>query len=274
MSNCSCKCSRCHEDEKFDAKAAFEKLSRRQIELADIVMRYMSEAGMKRPKRAESALMMAANVATIFGGESTDGFPDCCSVDSAQPCSGVLIHPRIVLTAAHCVSPAKVRLNSTTRNSGGELINVLIARRHPNFNSATGFFDIRVLVLQHASSVLPAPIAAAADLMNAGETTLVGFGRSEFGTGVKRVVTVNIDPNPDVDVFDPEREFVAGGDGQGTCDGDSGGPAYLHLNGQRRLAGLTSRSVGNNCGDGSIYTRVDVHLDFIRDVAAQGGIIF
>lgn len=267
-----CQCSNCRQKEAFDAKAAFEELSRRQTELGDIMMRYMTEASLKRSRRAENALEMATAVSLIFGGEPTSEFPECCSVAGTDNCSGVLIHKRVVLSAAHCRNPATVRLNSTTRSSGGELINVLRSRRHPDYNPATNFFDIRVLILQRASTVLPVRMATPQQFLAAGQTTLVGYGRSEVGTGVKRTVTVEIDPEPDIDFFDLEREFRAGGDGQDTCSGDSGGPAYIRVGNGFRVAGLTSRGINGHCGDGGIYTRVDAHLDFIREVAGESGI--
>ena len=270
MSNCQC--SNCRQKDEFDARAAFEELSQRQAELADIVMQYMSEASLKRPKRAENARGMAVAVAKIFGGEPTVEFPECCSVAGGDNCSGVLIHPRIVLTAAHCRNPATVRLDSTTRSSGGELINVLRSRRHPDFNPATNFFDIRVLILQRASTVPPVRMATTQEFLNAGQTTLVGFGRSEIGTGVKRVTTVDIESDPDIDIFDPNREFAAGGNGQFACDGDSGGPAYIRIGNGFKVTGLTSRKITQNCADGGIFTRVDAHFAFIRDVAAGSGI--
>ena len=268
----SCECSSCHPKEKFDARAAFEELSRRQAELADFVMQYMSEASLKRPQRAENALGMVASIATIFGGVPTTEFPECCSVASTSPCTGVLIHQRIVLTAAHCVNPATVRLNAPIRNSGGELINVLRSRSHPDFNPSTGFFDIRVLILQRPSAVLPVRMATTQEFFNSQQTTLVGYGRSEVGTGVKRVVTVNIDHDPDIDFFDPDHEFKAGGNGRDTCGGDSGGPAYIRIGNTFKVVGLTSRGINGNCGNGGIYTRVDAHLDFIRDIAGESGI--
>ena len=77
--------------------------------------------------------------------------------------------------------------------------------------------------------------------------------------------------------FEGDLEFVAGGAGFDSCNGDSGGPAYIDVAGQRVVAGLTSRgteTARNPCGEGGIYTRVDVHLNFIRNVAANNNIAF
>ena len=69
-----------------------------------------------------------------------------------------------------------------------------------------------------------------------------------------------------------QNEIVAGGNGVDSCNGDSGGPAYVEVDGEVQLAGATSRATKNftqPCGDGGIYTRVDRYVDWIRQVAHQ-----
>ena len=133
----------------------------------------------------------------------------------------------------------------------------------------------------------PVRLATAAELGQALQTTLVGFGNDDVlstrGFGIKREVTVPITHpprgggNPDEGEeelgFESDFEIVAGGAGFDSCNGDSGGPAYIDVAGQRVVAGLTSRATStarNPCGEGGIYTRVDVHVDFIRAVANAG----
>jgi endonuclease G len=70
--------------------------------------------------------------------------------------------------------------------------------------------------------------------------------------------------------FESDYEFVAGGEGYDSCNGDSGGPAYIIVDGQRKVAGLTSRGIKSTfrpCGDGGIYTRPDAHKDFLDQIA-------
>jgi endonuclease G len=158
--------------------------------------------------------------------------------------------------------------------------------RHPLYLS-TGAHDISVMILRRRARVAPVRLATAAEIEQAQETTLVGFGNDDIlstrGFGIKREVTVPILQTAGEDDletelgFDQDLEFVAGGEGFDSCNGDSGGPAYITVGGERVVAGLTSRATEtarNPCGDGGIYTRVDVHEGFIRRIAANWNISF
>src|SRR6266404_5880196 len=71
--------------------------------------------------------------------------------------------------------------------------------------------------------------------------------------------------------YHSDLEFVAGGHSLDTCNGDSGGPAYINSGADFKVAGLTSRATADaveNCGDGGIYTRLDKQLDFVKAVAS------
>ena len=73
--------------------------------------------------------------------------------------------------------------------------------------------------------------------------------------------------------FDADLEFVAGRKqlGKDTCNGDSGGPAYIRIGNTWKLAGTTSRATEDathNCGDGGIYGRVDKHREWIDNILA------
>lgn len=287
-----------------DLRLAIGNLSRKYTELAEVVTRYMSEAGLQRDTRARNAAALAQRLARIVGGVETQAgqYPDCALIGRRFLngtvnwfCSGVLVHPRVVLTAGHCQSPSSsinvVALNAldVADLQGAELLGVRRVRVNPSYPRTIGN-DITVLVLRADSAVAPVPLARAEDFAEVEQTTLVGFGNSDVlstrGFGRQREVTVDIThvrrtPGDDLDDaeqtlgFESDREFTAGGGGFDSCNGDSGGPAYIDVGGERRVAGLTSRATEgftHPCGDGGIYTRVDTQRSFINQVLQDAGI--
>ena len=214
----------------------------------------------------------------IVGGEETKEFPDCCAVGSAAGyfCTGTLIAPTVVVTARHCTNVARVFLKGwDIRNpQDGETINVSKQFSHPNY-------DIRVLLLEKASSVKPRHVARGPEVGNPVQVLLVGFGTIDtdgrIGYGLKRMVRVSLVSLGCVSEADVTKygckqgkEIIAGHRGllKDSCHGDSGGPLYIKNSaGGYDLLGATSRGIGgteNNCGDGGIYVRVDQFLDWIK----------
>ena len=51
--------------------------------------------------------------------------------------------------------------------------------------------------------------------------------------------------------------------GVGSCSGDSGGPAFLKVNGQELLWGVTSRG-DQTCAQVGIYTMISPYMSFIK----------
>lgn len=297
---CSCKSS---DVEEFDAKRAFENLAWKNEQLATLVAQYMSQAGMDRTTRAANATNFAEEVfARIVGGQpvAVGGFPDCCLIGRQFPngterwfCTGVLVNKRVVLTAAHCHYPVDgsaqyvVALNTNGFNSNdfmnAEIINVRSVNIHPDYRTKMGH-DIAVLVLQDDSDTPPVTIATTKEINASVRTRIVGFGNSDIastvGFGTKREVEIPVTylrrkpgenfNQPESQLgFESDFEFVAGGNGKDSCNGDSGGPAYINVGGTNKLLGLTSRAFRNAvnpCGEGGIYTRVDKNMKFIKSV--------
>ncbi len=280
----------------------FEVLSTKFNQLADVMQQYISEAPLDRGVRNANAARLAKVVERIVGGSKTQegAYPECCLVGRLHPngfqewfCSGVLVAESLVLTAGHCIdrrptAPYLVALNAVNEDALGAA-DIIQARKvvvHPEYLSMR-IHDVACIVLAQSSRVAPVPIASAADMNSAFEVTLVGFGNCDYkstrGFGIQRKVSVDItairrSANGQLDEaeselgFESDYEFVAGGEGYDSCNGDSGGPAYVTLNGSKKVGGLTSRATKVAtlpCGDGGIYTRPDATMEFIRDVAGR-----
>jgi hypothetical protein len=192
---------------------------------------------------------------------------------SSTICSGVVVAPRTILTAQHCLCDLGLQ-------RGGDVIvgsSVGNGDRH-RIAGIRGYArrgcDKAAMVGQDLGLVfIEAPLAEYAEIvpMSALQARPVlwisGFGRTEQNTsGVKLRARVAVVSPSCTDPRDRNWRCVPGSEailtdrerGADSCFGDSGGPALLEVaDGRFDVVGIVSRGLpGTGCGKGGIYSLI------------------
>ncbi len=140
-------------------------------------------------------------------------------------CSGVVIAPDRVLTAAHCVvhAPPTIVVASVS-------VPVARCQLHPRFEAGSSAYDIAECILARPVSVRPIP--AATSSAGVGEDVLLaGYGQrgafDRMPATLRTVVTTAATAGP--------RALVVGTTDKTACMGDSGGPVLGRAGGGAEL---------------------------------------
>ena len=211
------------------------------------------------------------------------------NVFSAQFCSGVLIDKSWVLTAAHCVQGMSAQgiqvavgawdLTAFT----GSRTPVRSIRIHPQFSSTSLYNDIALVELSVPSSIQPITLFSGESVDNTPPSllgklvTVLGWGLADSATTLyfpKILRQVNLPVVADRYCNGSSSypiipgQFCAGYyyEGKDACEGDSGSPAVVQVDGRWVHAGIVS--AGFPCqwyyGYYGKYTRTSAYLAFIR----------
>lgn len=206
----------------------------------------------------------------IYGGEaakkcewpSTIGFGGC---------TGTLVHPKVVLYAAHCGKQKKVMFGETYRGAV-KTVPIKFCKINPKYRGISKGTDFAFCVLSEAvEGVTIAPIAYGCELEQikpGAKLWSVGFGETDRKvSGVKHEVQVSVNK-----LILNNREVIAGGDGKATCYGDSGGPTFIQLSdGSWRVMGITSYGTSSKCGHPSGLTMANIAVPWIhKELKAAG----
>ena len=224
----------------------------------------------------------------IINGTEDTGDPNIVLVFAQVPgqssgslCTGEIISPHVVLTAAHCMAPSTVGAGAQFIVFTGTMLPAMgplppserleVTESHyvPTFgyNPMTGGDqdDIGVLILAQPTSIAPLPFnhfnltpsAKGADARIVGYGLTVGTDTQGTTAGTKHQAPTKL--------FDYQPQTLTLYDAMhSNCEGDSGGPALVMLDGKERIAGVTQVGyVKCPVEMASTDTRVDTYASFI-----------
>jgi uncharacterized protein (TIGR03382 family) len=210
-------------------------------------------------------------------------------VDGIGYCSGTLVTPDVVLTAAHCIEgygTVSVVFGEYATAGMGEEVETSGRWIHPQHGVQKFWNDIALLRLEREAPAGVQPIPALPQSLRLGEEDIgvelefVGYGSTNpasytFGTRLHAFGDLDLvceDPagcrSPVLNDTVPHKAFCHDQDPSGTCFGDSGGPALVEREGQLYVAGVTSFTSAN-CDVIACSAKVDEYEEAIRAFTGQ-----
>ena len=182
----------------------------------------------------------------------------------AFTCSGVMLTPTRVLSAAHCFPAGTQRVAAVLRTSAGDtqLVDATGWVNHPGYVESFSEIvnDAAVVTLSAAMPNPTMPLLVSSPSRKGNGVYMAGWGLPSSNLAVGYAVLTSV------------SELLLKVNFQGnlsdTCVGDSGGPVYRAVGGRQGVVGLTSTGTARACGaaDESLFTNTQAPgiLNFIR----------
>ncbi len=192
-------------------------------------------------------------------------------------CSGVVIAPNVILTAAHCVSkqPTDVRLHY--REHGAPiLLDVSFTAIHPAYKAKTPTSRERSidLALVRLKSALPDQFKPARlelnELAQDSNYRVAGYGLTDEGDSKSAGSLRDVE----LVLRKPLSKILLWLEGHntGACVGDSGGPIYTSTHRVIAITAWTEGFDGKHCGKLTQGIRVAPHYGWIEQTLKDWGI--
>jgi Trypsin len=239
------------------------------------------------------ALLLSARAYAIVGGgvPSSEGIGHSVITivgSRGNFCTGALIAPRVVLTAAHCVQPgAEYRIVEYGADKQPQLRDVKAVAVHPGFNMQAmlahrATADVGLLLLAApAAGKIPSTLGSPnIPIVVGSRFTIAGIGVTVRGDGksggIVRTAGLIATGKPgtlQIRLVDPVSQGTR--DGLGACTGDSGAPVFEDKQGGPAIIGVVSWSTGPNgsagCGGITGVTPLTLYRDWLLQTARQWG---
>jgi MYXO-CTERM domain-containing protein len=181
-------------------------------------------------------------------------------------CSGTLIHPSIIVTAAHCGTKMKNAILGETRGAAARTLAIEYCRvfQDENGPSASDYAFCKLRQPVTDVPIVPVLMGCEREVLKVGTKVIVaGFGETgkSAGYGTKRWVETTVNR-----LGSATRAIQVGGMGKAPCFGDSGGPAFVQLpDGSWRVFGIDSAGLADSCDAGDLMAQISDAVAWIEE---------